>query len=182
MDEWQAETLDPSPEALNAGPPLAFAPLLADRLPEVLRIEQLAYDHPWGSSHFVDVLQSGYLAQLLVQGPQVLGYFVAMQGVDEVHLLNITVAPDYQRQGLGRCMLDALVLWARGRQAAQIWLEVRSGNTRARKVYEDYGFHGVGTRRGYYPALGGRREDAVVMCLNLRQPDPRQGGLEGSSS
>ena len=53
-----------------------------------------------------------------------------MKGVDEVHLLNITVAPDYQGQGWGRVMLDALALWARGQGAQWLWLEVRTSNAR----------------------------------------------------
>ena len=76
-----------------------FEPLLADRLDEVLRVEQRAYAQPWSHANFVDALQSGYEAQMLVADGYVLGYFVAMKGVDEVHLLNITVAPEFQRQG-----------------------------------------------------------------------------------
>ena len=99
-----------------------------------------------------------------------LGYFVAMQSVDEVHLLNITVAPAWQRQGWARLMLDALVLWSRGQGAQWIWLEVRVSNTRARVMYERYGFRHVGSRRQYYPADKAGREDAVVMSMALSAP------------
>lgn len=144
-----------------------FEPLLADRLDEVLRVEQRAYALPWSQANFVDALQSGYQAQMLLAGGQLLGYFVAMRGVDEVHLLNITVAPEYQGQGWGRLLLEALALWARGQQAQWLWLEVRVGNQRALQVYEAHGYRRVGLRRGYYPAAGGQREDAVVMSLRL---------------
>ena len=70
-----------------------FVPLSADWLPSVMRVENSAYSHPWTEVNFHDALRSGYQAQLLVAGGQLLGYFVAMRGVDEVHLLNITVAP-----------------------------------------------------------------------------------------
>jgi ribosomal-protein-alanine N-acetyltransferase len=90
-----------------------------------------------------------------------------MQGVDEVHLLNITVDPEFQGQGLARVMLDALVLWARGQAAHWLWLEVRVGNQRAIKVYEAHGFRRVGVRKAYYPAGNGVREDAIVMSLPL---------------
>jgi ribosomal-protein-alanine N-acetyltransferase len=96
----------------------------------------------------------------------ILGYFVAMQGVDEVHLLNITVDPPYQGKGWGRVMLDALGLWARARNAQWLWLEVRRGNLRAQQVYLRYGFRRVGERRNYYPAEQGR-EDAIVMSFKL---------------
>ena len=96
-----------------------------------------------------------------------LGYFVAMRGVNEVHLLNITVAPAYQGQGWARVMLDALALWARGQAAQWLWLEVRTGNVRAIHVYESHGYRRVGQRKAYYPATHGQREDAVLMSLRL---------------
>ncbi len=90
-----------------------------------------------------------------------------MRGVEEAHLLNITVAPAHQRQGWARCLLDALVLWSRGQRAQCLWLEVRQSNQGARRVYERYGFKQVGLRRAYYPAAPIGREDAVVMSLPL---------------
>jgi ribosomal-protein-alanine N-acetyltransferase len=133
----------------------------------VVAIERLAYDHPWTRGNFADSLRSGYQAQLLEAGGVVLGYFIAMKGVDEVHLLNITVAPSKQRQGWGRVMLDALAIWARGQRAQWLWLEVRASNARAQRIYEQHGYRRVGERRSYYPAGHGRREDAVVMSLKL---------------
>lgn len=137
----------------------------------VLRVEQMAYPHPWTPGNFSDSLRAGYQALVLTGGSgpnaELLGYFVAMKGVDEVHLLNITVAPAHQRQGWARVMLDALALWSRGEGAQWLWLEVRLSNVRARAVYERYGFRHVGSRREYYPAANGTREDAVVMSLAL---------------
>lgn len=153
----------PSPTAVE----VRFEPLLADRIDAVLQIEQHAYAHPWNRTNFLDALQSGYQAQMLLAEETLLGYFVAMQGVDEVHLLNITVAPEFQRQGWSRVMLDALALWARGRAAQWLWLEVRVGNARAMQVYEAQGYARVGVRKDYYPAGHGKREDAVVMGLRL---------------
>lgn len=137
----------------------------------VLRVEQSAYPHPWTRGNFSDSLRAGYQALVLTggSGPNaaLLGYFVAMKGVDEVHLLNITVAPAYQHQGWARVMLDALALWSRGEGAQWLWLEVRLSNVRARSVYERYGFRHMGSRREYYPAANATREDAVVMSLAL---------------
>ncbi|MDB5870289.1 MAG: ribosomal protein S18P -alanine acetyltransferase [Polaromonas sp.] len=142
-------------------------------MPAVVRIEKSAYPQPWSERNFLDSLQAGYQAQLLMAGtpdsPELLGYFVAMKGVDEVHLLNITVAPGWQRQGWGRVMLDALGIWARGQGALWLWLEVRVSNGRAREVYESHGFRHVGTRRRYYPPSPAlpQGEDAIVMSLPL---------------
>jgi ribosomal-protein-alanine N-acetyltransferase len=144
-----------------------FEPMLAERLDAVLAVEQRAYAHPWNRTNFVDALQSGNQAQMLLAGDVLLGYFVAMPGVDEMHLLNITVAPEYQGQGWARILLDALAVWARGQSAEWLWLEVRVGNLRALHVYEAQGYQRVGQRKDYYPAEHGRREDAVVMCLRL---------------
>lgn len=144
-----------------------FEPLTEARLDQVVAIERQAYDHPWTRGNFADSLKSGYHAQLLTGGHAVLGYFVAMQGVDEVHLLNITVAPVHQHQGWGRVMLDALALWARDQGAQWLWLEVRASNARAQRIYEQHGYRRVGERRSYYPAGHGHREDAVVMSLKL---------------
>jgi ribosomal-protein-alanine N-acetyltransferase len=144
-----------------------FEPLLADRLDEVMRVEQRTYAHPWTRGNFIDALHSGYQAQMLMADGHVLGYFVAMKGVDEVHLLNITVAPEFQGKGWARVMLDALALWARGLQAQWLWLEVRVGNARAISVYEKFGFRRVGQRKQYYPAGPSQREDAIVMSYRL---------------
>ena len=143
-----------------------FEPLTEARLDEVIAIEDLAYEHPWSRGNFIDSLRSGYQAQLLGAGDTVLGYFIAMKGVDEVHLLNLTVAPAYQGQGWGRVLLDGLALWSRSQGAQWLWLEVRVGNTRAQKVYEHYGLRRVGERKHYYPARQGR-EDAIVMSYKL---------------
>jgi ribosomal-protein-alanine N-acetyltransferase len=152
-------------------PEAQFEAMTPAWLDAVVRIEQSAYDHPWTAGNFADSLNVGYHAQLLTGGAapnaELLGYFIAMKGVDEVHLLNITVAPDYQRQGWAHLMLDALTLWSRGQGAQWLWLEVRVSNVRAKAVYERYGFRHVGTRRNYYPALGSSREDAIVMSFQL---------------
>lgn len=156
-----------------------FEPMTHAALPQVAQVEQSAYLYPWTRGNFSDSLNSGYEMQMLMAGQspaELLGYFVAMKGVDEVHLLNITVAPTYQRQGWGRLMLDALTLWSRGHSAQWLWLEVRASNTRAKALYLHYGFREVGLRKGYYPEGGGSvlgtsaREDAVVMSLSLAEP------------
>jgi ribosomal-protein-alanine N-acetyltransferase len=144
-----------------------FEALTEERLDEVVAIESRAYEHPWTRGNFADSLKSGYEAQALMGGDTLLGYFVAMKGVDEVHLLNLTVTPEFQSQGWGRLMLDAVVLWARGSGAQWLWLEVRVSNTRAQHLYERYGLRRVGERKGYYPAASGQREDAIVMSLRV---------------
>jgi len=168
----------PAMSALPSPPPPAavpaphttearFEPLTVQRLDALLEVEAAAYTHPWTRGNFIDAMAAGYQAQLLMAGDTLIGYFVAMRGVDEVHLLNITVAPAFQHQGWARVMLDALALWSRGQQAQWLWLEVRIGNLRARQIYEAHGYQVVGQRKRYYPAHADEREDAIVMSLKL---------------
>jgi [ribosomal protein S18]-alanine N-acetyltransferase len=144
---------------------------------EVLAIEAGAYSHPWTRGNFMDSLVAGYSAEVLLsisQAPQeLLGYFVAMPGVDELHLLNITIAPTWQRLGHGTALLDAVRVLAQCQGLGSLWLEVRHNNQRARALYRRCGFAEVGVRKNYYPAPGGR-EDAVVMKLHVpaQFPEP----------
>ncbi len=144
-----------------------FEPLTEQLLDRVLAVEALAHQHPWLRRNFQDCLDCGYQVQLLLAGDSLLGYFVAMKGFEEVHLLNITVAPEHQQQGWARVMMEALALWARGQGAQWLWLEARVGNSRALQVYRAHGFRQVGQRKHYYPASAGTREDAVVMRFQL---------------
>ena len=147
---------------------IRFEAMTESHLESVMAIEQASYTHPWTRRNFIDSLASGYIARLLVDETGVLGYFVAMPGVDEMHLLNITVAPDERHQGMGRLMLDELCRASRAQGAQWLWLEVRQSNQHALLLYERYGFRRVGERRGYYPLSVGRRETAVVMSLALQ--------------
>ena len=146
---------------------LRVEPLATRHLDEVLRVEQSAYECPWSHLNFSDALVVGYETQLLFAGPHLLGYFIAMKGVDEVHLLNVTVAPPHQRMGWGRWLLDALAQCSRGLGARCVWLEVRASNHRAIALYQSLGYRRVGERKNYYPSLTGQREDAVVMRFDL---------------
>jgi ribosomal-protein-alanine N-acetyltransferase len=141
--------------------------MLARDVDAVVAIEAAAYGHPWSRGNFIDSLASGYRAELLEDAAAgLIGYCVAMQGVDELHLLNVTVAPAFQGQGHGRALLDDLERDGRAHGLATLWLEVRLGNERARALYRRRGYAEVGVRRGYYPAAVGR-EDAIVMRLML---------------
>ena len=153
-------------------------PMTPEWLDAICAVEQRAYTHPWTRGNFTDSLAVGYHCQMLVAGHELLGYFVAMKGVDEVHLLNITVAPEHQRQGWAPLMLAALNGWARAQGALWLWLEVRASNERAIDVYARNGFRRVGVRKGYYPAFDNKREDAIVMSLRLDESDTAWGGLK----
>jgi [ribosomal protein S18]-alanine N-acetyltransferase len=162
------------PDGLLATAPAAcrlLQPMTTASLDAVMAIENAVYPFPWTRGNFIDSLAAGQPAWSLTDAQgRLLAYLVAMLGVDELHLLNITVAPGVQRRGHARHLVDALAAYARERGCTQLWLEVREGNAGARATYERLGFVRVGVRKGYYPAGFGRREDAVVMSLFLVTP------------
>ena len=154
----------PSEAVRNAATLRTMTP---EDLDVVMAIEQAAYSHPWSRGNFRDSLNPLFDAHCLWLEGELLGYFLAMHGVEEMHLLNITVASARQSQGWGHMMLDALSLLSRSQGAQWLWLEVRQSNVRALQVYERYGFKQVSIRKDYYPAGRQQREHAVVMSLKL---------------
>jgi ribosomal-protein-alanine N-acetyltransferase len=152
----------------QADVPIVRVPMHLAHLSAVMAIEQSIYPFPWTHGNFVDSLAAGHAAHVLrTPAAALAGYSVAMVGVQEMHLLNLTVAAPWQGRGHARALLDALVAQCRRDGHEALWLEVRPSNARAREVYRRYGFEDVGVRRNYYPAAGGRREDACVMRLAI---------------
>jgi ribosomal-protein-alanine N-acetyltransferase len=144
-----------------------YAPMTIDDLDEVYALELSVYPHPWSRGNFSDSLGAGYHAWVLREQGELAGYFLLMAAVDEAHLLNVSVAKQRQRQGLGRYLLDKIAACARGLGAESVLLEVRPSNVRALSVYLRYGFAEIGRRKAYYPAYNGQREDAIVMRYTL---------------
>jgi len=164
-----AQWRDDDPDS-NAAAALVVMTLA--HLDAVMAIETAVYVFPWSRGNFIDSIAAGYPGRVLVDARgALLGYFVAMGGVDGMHLLNITVAPAAQGQGHARRMIAVLVGLCREHAAHELWLEVRESNGRARGIYTRLGFTQKGVRKGYYPAPLARREDAVVMSLRLGAAD-----------
>jgi ribosomal-protein-alanine N-acetyltransferase len=138
---------------------------LAD-LDQIMQIEPVIYTHPWTYGNFEDSIKAGYSCWVVESGSVTAGYGVLMTGVREAHLLNLSVALQWQRRGLGRFLLDRFVAIARDSDAVQMFLEVRPSNLAARRLYARAGFREITVRRGYYPAARGR-EDAILMGLVL---------------
>ena len=147
-------------------------PMTVSSLDGVIELENAIYPFPWTRGNFVDSIVAGYTAWTLnhVDGDLV-GYCIAMSGVGEMHLLNITIAPAARRRGHARRIVTELVRVCRSRRESRLWLEVRESNDEAREVYRRLGFAAVGRRKGYYPAPAGLREDAIVMSLDVLRDD-----------
>ena len=162
------------PQGLGLGTPYRDAEFESWGLaavPDIMAIEQTAYSHPWTPGNFQDSISSGYRCVRLCLAGETLGYHVAMRGPGEMHLLNLTVAPDHQRRGLGSRLLDELIVHCQAEQLQTLWLEVRQSNQAAQALYAKAGFADVGLRKDYYPLDAARREHAVVMKLDLH-PQP----------
>jgi ribosomal-protein-alanine N-acetyltransferase len=132
----------------------------------VMAIEKTIYPFPWTAGNFADSLASGYGAWVCLEDGAMVGYAVMMLVVDEVHLLNISIAAERQRTGLGGELLEFLLATAKAAGAVRMLLEVRPSNVSGGGLYRRFGFKEIGRRRGYYPAHDGR-EDAIVMERRL---------------
>ena len=139
-----------------------------DDLDAVMAIEVLAYPYPWTRGIFHDCLRVGYSCWVYEdRGTQALmAYGVMTFAVDECHVMNLTVRPELQGQGLGRRLLRDLVEMSRLAGAARVLLEVRPSNENALALYRSEGFSEVGRRKNYYPSAAGR-EDALVLIREL---------------
>ena len=136
-------------------------------LEKVAAIEGLLHATPWTQGNFADSLDAGYHCWVAECGGELAAYGIVAVGAGEAHLLNLTVAPEWQRRGIGAELTAFLSKLARDYGAEKIFLEVRPSNGAARALYARAGFAEIGLRRGYYPAARGR-EDAVVMELRLQ--------------
>jgi ribosomal-protein-alanine N-acetyltransferase len=153
--------------AVAAATDFDFAPMIDADLDEVMQIEAAQYPFPWTRGNFSDSLRAGYCARVLRDaGVRLIAYAVQMIAVDEVHLLNLTVARGSERLGHGWRMLDRMAGCARSLAARSMLLEVRPSNEDALRLYRRYGFEAVGLRPAYYPAHSGR-EDAIIMRIAL---------------
>lgn len=153
------------PDSVSRNDLLRIRRMSTSDLPEVLRIENQNYQFPWGEDIFRDCFNANYDLRVCEEMDRILGYCIVSMAVGEAHILNISVDPSEQKQGIGRKMLEHLIDHARGK-AETIFLEVRPTNTVAISLYKKIGFNEIGIRKGYYPAEHGR-EDAIMLALEL---------------
>ena len=149
-------------EGCELMPEMNIAPMSIDDVEEVLVVERMSFLTPWSRFAFQTELTRNQYALYLVGKSQ--GHVVAYAGtwvvLDEAHITNVAVHPDYRGQGYGHQILLALLAQAKARGAARATLEVRVGNKVAQSLYLQYGFTFCGSRKGYYTDTG---EDALIM-------------------
>lgn len=149
-------------------PPMRWRPLREGDVPVVAALERESHLAPWTARNFSDALAAGYGMVVGEASDSIVAYGVLLLAPGEAQLLNLTVAPQARRQGIGRALLRRLLSDARRRGAAQCFLEVRESNAPAIALYSAEGFVPVARRIAYYPpAASGEREDALVMRRSL---------------
>lgn len=135
----------------------------ASDVDNVITIEEKAYgEHHWSKESFLNEL-SNELARYncaFDEDGNLVGYSGCWQILEEVHITNIAVSPDFRRKKVGEKLLKRIVDECYENMAKYITLEVRVSNTPAINLYEKYGFKSLGVRKGYYQ---NNNEDALIM-------------------
>lgn len=134
-----------------------------------MAIERRCFPHPWSEESFRSLLQDpvfGGFGAFTRTNPLV-GYLIYSETADELHILNLAVAPAFRRQGIGEKLLRHLhdEAYRRGRRYA--YLEVRDTNVSAQKLYEKFSYRPLTKRRDYYAE---DHSDAIVMGARLKKP------------
>jgi ribosomal-protein-alanine N-acetyltransferase len=142
-----------------------FAEMVPGDLPEVVAIERASFPNPWTGPLFLQELQVGFSRTIVARDRDaaIVGYLCRWLVADEIHVLNVAVAPRARGRGLGAALLRRVLDEAAVRRVVAVTLEVRRGNAVGRRLYESFGFEEVGSRPNYY----GRGEDALILRLAL---------------
>lgn len=137
-------------------------PMNPEDIEVVTEIEQQCFRTPWTREAFEKEIYENKLAVYLVaeMDGQVVGYIGMWHIVDEGHITNVGVTPQFRRLGIGAKLVQALLQKANELRIVGVTLEVRVSNDKARSLYEKYGFQSAGVRKKYYQDTG---EDAIIM-------------------
>jgi ribosomal-protein-alanine N-acetyltransferase len=139
--------------------------LVVEDIPALMQLERSAHSHPWRQSSFEDCLKGRQRCWLAHCNDVLIGYVVVTHGGGDAELLNIVVAQNYQRKGIGSCLLLHALNCVK-EHADMLFLEVRVSNRKAIELYAKEGFFEVGQRKNYYPTVNGH-EDALLMACQL---------------
>jgi len=138
-------------------------------LDQVVALEKMIFPSPWSKQAFINELVLNTFAQTWVavnRQNRVVLYLIAWHILDELHIANIAVSPEYRRQGLAQWTLTVLLQEAQKRGIKVAYLEVRVSNKAAIQLYKKFGFKVVGLREKYYKE---ENEDALLMSLDLNK-------------
>jgi ribosomal-protein-alanine N-acetyltransferase len=146
---------------------ISYRYLTKEDLPFILEIEESSNPHPWSKRNFLDCLERGHYSLLQLVDEKPTGFAIQSVSLNEAHLLNIGIHPDYRRRGLGEDLLEQILYSSKTMGCSRILLEARVSNEVAISLYRHKGFKKLAIRKGYYK-LDKEREDAIIMFKNLK--------------
>lgn len=131
----------------------------------IIRIEELSYRDPWPREVFMlDYLFNNSSEYFVLKNQGKIIGFIGMWLEDKrLHIINVTVHPDERGRGFGRIMISFAIKCARQKNMKEVYLEARSSNLSAIKLYESIGFRKKDELSDYYQD----GEDGVRMSLDL---------------
>ena len=141
-------------------------PMYIDDLKVILEIEREAFATPWSLEAFKAELKDNEYARyfcLELEG-HVIGYMGLWFILDEGHITNIAITPNYRGQRRGEFLMRSVMEKMMDEGMERMTLEVRFSNIPAQSLYKRLGFATAGIRKGYYADSG---EDAMIMWAEL---------------
>ena len=144
---------------------VSFRAMTQADVDEVMAIEKASFAYPWSPRFFMQEFQVECARSILAETEgKVVGYILywLLPGAVDIH--NLAVRGEYRRRGIGRLLLQQVIVEATRHSSSRLTLEVRKSNLAAQKLYDSAGFVATGVRKGYYSEDG---EDAVAMALDL---------------
>ena len=141
-----------------------------DRVTEIAALHARLFKPPWNAAGIAALIEHPAAAALVAQvrEPKAMaGFIIAQLSADEAEILSIGVAPEWQRRGLARRMIEGLVRAATRAEAKRIHLEVAEDNAAATALYDNLGFAEVGRRKDYYKTSDTGSVDAIRLALDL---------------
>jgi ribosomal-protein-alanine N-acetyltransferase len=139
---------------------------MADVVP-VHELEVKTFKSPAALNSFKILLENPSAINLVAKMDQrFIGYLTAQRVLNEVHIFNMTVIPDYRRLGIAEMLLNILFRTAQEQGGTEVYLEVRVSNSPAISLYQKVGFNRLSIRKGYYHD---NQEDAMVMVKLLKR-------------
>ena len=134
-----------------------------EQIDDVLVIEEASFTNPWTREMYLAELENqGVSFCFLARDPlgQVVGFCSFWRVLDELHINNLAVKPEFRRSGVATALLSHVLREGAQMGAQRATLEVRRSNSAARMLYERFGFAVAGVRRAYYTKPV---EDALVL-------------------
>ena len=138
-----------------------------DDLDVLAALHALAFEPGWDAEEIADLGSGPGAFALIAEDEAPLGMILCRALAGEAEILTLAVDPAARRRGVGRALVEAAAVLARGAGAQEMFLEVATDNPAALGLYAGTGFATVGQRRGYYSRPNGERVDAVVMRRDL---------------